>query len=42
MDKKKYLSPTMKVVEVKAQQMLCGSTKSMYEKELESNGFEEL
>ena len=41
MDKKKYLSPTMNVVEVKAQQMLCGSTKSMYEEELNSDYFEE-
>ena len=42
MDKKQYMSPTMKVVEVKAQQMLCGSTKSMNEEELDNSSFQEL
>ena len=44
MNKKKYLSPTMKVVEVNAQQIICaspGGTKSMYEVDLDNSGWTE-
>ena len=41
MKKRDYLSPQMKVRNLNAHQMLCASTKSMYEVELESNGFVE-
>ena len=44
MNKKKYLSPTMKVVEVNAQQIVCaspGGTKSMYEVDLDNSGWTE-
>ena len=44
MNKKKYQSPTMRVVEVNAQQIICaspGGTKSMYEVDLDSSGWTE-
>ena len=44
MNKKQYQSPTMRVVEVNAQQMICaspGGTKSMYEVDLGSSGWTE-
>ena len=40
--KKQYLSPRMKVVQVQQTQIICASTKSMYEEELESESFQEL
>lgn len=42
--KQTYMAPQMKVVKVRAHQMLCTSpsgTKSMYEEELDGSGFEE-
>ena len=44
MNKKQYQSPTMRVVEVNAQQIICaspGGTKSMSEVELDSSGWTE-
>ena len=41
MKKRDYLSPQMKERTLRAHRMLCASTKSMYEVELESNGFVE-
>ena len=40
--KKQYQSPTMKVVQVQQTQIICASTKSMYEWDLGDGGFEEL
>lgn len=39
MKKKHYLSPQMKVRNLNAHQMLCASTKSMYEEDLDSSSF---
>ena len=44
MNKKQYQSPTMRVVEVNAQQIVCaspGGTKSMYEVDLDNSGWTE-
>ena len=44
MNKKQYQSPTMRVVEVNAQQIICvspGGNESMSEVELDSSGFVE-
>ena len=41
MKKKQYQSPTMRVVEVNAQQIICASTKSMYEVDLDNSGWTE-
>lgn len=39
--KRKYLSPRMKEVKVKQTQIICASTKSMYEEELDNNFIEQ-
>ena len=39
--KKHYLSPRMRVVQVQQTQIICASTTSMYEVELENSSFEE-
>ena len=42
MSKKKYQSPTMRVVQVQQTQIICASTKSMYEVDLDNSGWTEL
>ena len=41
MKMKSYQSPRMKVVQVQQIQIICASTRSMYEEDLDSDSFEE-
>lgn len=41
MKKRDYLSPQMKERTLRAHQMLCASTKSMYEEDLDNNFVEQ-
>ena len=41
MSKKPYLAPQMRVVQVQQTQIICASTKSMYEVDLDNSGWTE-